>query len=228
MGPENTVLIKSMNDEEVDSLEKKERFARIRRVKKLMRYLPRKATLHNYPFIRFFANTARKRHYLWSFRSTEVIPALYAGWILTMLPLIGVQVPIAFALALIFRANLVILVALQFVSNTLTLVPIYTADYYIGHYILSFFGGESAPTPEEIKEINIFASEVGFMEACKNLDFTQMVDIGKKFISAFRDMMLGGAIIGYFLGLISSILYKLLIKKMTYNKISKIKSSKLN
>lgn len=204
-----------MNDEEIDNIEKIQRFARIRRVKMLMRYLPRKATLHNYPFIKFFANTARKRHYLWSFRSTEVIPALYAGFILTMLPLIGVQVPIAFALALIFRANLVILVALQFVSNTLTLVPIYTADYYVGHYILTFFGADPAPS---LEEMNIFASEVGFKEAFKNLDFPQMMEIGKKVVSAFRDMMLGGAIIGYICGFISAVLYRLLVKKVSTDK----------
>lgn len=209
-----------MNDEGIDSKEKKERFARIRRVKKLMRYLPRKATLHNYPFIRFFADTARKRHYLWSFRSKEVIPALYAGWILTMMPLIGVQIPIAFALALIFRANLVILVALQFISNTFTLVPIYTLDYYVGHYILSLFGGESVPTLEEIKKMIISSWEVGFNGIFNNLDFSK----GKKFICGFRDMMLGGAIIGYICGFISSLLYRLLIKRFSYSKEKKQKT----
>lgn len=212
---ENTIFIELMNDEEVNNIEQKQRFARIRRVKKLMRYLPRKATLHNYPFIKFFANTARKRHYLWSFRSTEVIPALYAGWILTMLPLIGVQIPIAFALALIFRANLVILVALQFISNTLTLVPIYTADYYIGHYILSFFGNEPQPS---LNEVNVFTSELGFKEAFKNLDFSQMIEIGKKVMNGFRDMMLGGAIIGYVCGFISSVLYRLIVKRLKNRK----------
>lgn len=194
-----------------DNLEKRERFARIRRVKKLMRYLPRKATLHKYPFIRFFADTARKRHYLWSFRSKEVVPALYAGFILTMLPVIGVQIPIAFLLALIFRANLVILVALQFVSNTVTLVPIFTLDYYVGHSIFSFFGFESAPS---LNEVEVLSAEVGIKEALKNLDFHQMVGIGKRVMSAFRDMMLGGVVIGYICGLISSLLYRLLVKRM--------------
>lgn len=201
-----------MDTEGVDNIEKRQRFARIRRVKKLMRYLPRKATLHNYPFIKFFANTARKRHYLWSFRSNEVVPALYAGFILTMLPLIGVQIPIAFALAIIFRANLVILVALQFISNTLTLVPIYTADYYVGHYILNFFSADPGPQLEEVKRLS---EEVGFKEAFKSLDFRQMLEIGKKVVSAFRDMMLGGTIIGYFCGLISALLYRFLVKKVT-------------
>lgn len=209
-------------DEGIDSIEKKQRFARIRRVKKLLRYLPRKATLHNYPFIKFFANTARKRHYLWSFKSKEVIPALYAGFILTFLPLIGVQIPIAFALALIFRANLMILVALQFISNTFTLVPIYTADYYIGHYIFSLFGSEPAASLENIKG---FFSEIEIWETLKNLSFSQVLNAGKKSMGAFRDMMLGGAIIGYICGLISVMLYRLLVKKVSNNHIKKINSS---
>lgn len=201
-----------MNSEVIDNIETRKRFARIRRVKKLMRYLPRKATLHNYPFIRFFAKTARKRHYLWSFRSREVIPALYAGFILTFLPIIGVQIPIAFALALIFRANLVILVALQFVSNALTLVPIFTADYYIGHYIFGILGGEPAAPVDEIKA---FILEDGIKEVFKNIDFSQVMEVGKRIFAIFRDMMLGGTIIGYCFGFIASQLYKLLGRRFS-------------
>ncbi|HCR37111.1 MAG TPA: hypothetical protein DIU37_03070, partial [Opitutae bacterium] len=54
--------------------EKQERYSRIRRVKKLLRPLPRRANIHRYPFIKWFANAAHKRPYLWSFRTKEVTP----------------------------------------------------------------------------------------------------------------------------------------------------------
>lgn len=200
-----------MKDSEL-STEKKQHFARIRRVKKLLRYLPRKATVHRYPFIKFFANTARKRHYLWSFRSKEVVPALYAGFILTFLPLQGVQIPIALGLALVFRANLMILVALQFVSNVFTIVPIYAMDYYIGHFVFSLFGSE----PEaSLQEMQAYSAEEGIKEAFRNYDFGQMFEIGKKIVRVFKDMMLGGAIVGYFCGFISSLFYRVLTRKVT-------------
>ncbi|PJF37773.1 MAG: DUF2062 domain-containing protein, partial [Phototrophicales bacterium] len=107
--------------------------------------MPRRATLHNYPFIKFFAESARKRAYLWSFRVSEVIPAIYAGSIISFLPLYGIQIPLAFACALLFRANLMILVGLQFITNPVTIVPIYSLEYFLGDMVLKAFSPSAEP-----------------------------------------------------------------------------------
>lgn len=189
--------------------EEKIRFARIRRVKKLLRYMPRKATVHNYPFLKFFAASVKKRHYLWSFRVAEVVPALYAGSILTFTPLYGVQIPVALGLALIFRANLMVLVGLQLISNPLTIVPIYALDYQVGHFFIEFFGSGSSFSGTE--EIQAYAEETGKV-------VSQSKELIKGALRGFKEMMLGGAIIGYVFGFISSIIYRVAAKRFSKNK----------
>ena len=178
-----------------------EHHTRIRRVKKWLRPLPRKGNIHRYPILKWFAETARKRSYLWSFRVKEVIPALYAGCIITCMPLQGVQIPLAFGAALLLRANLPILVALQFASNAFTLVPLYLADYYVGDYILSFFNNTAdVAAAEEVAEI---------AEIAQKTSWTDMLNV-KKGLHIAAASMIGGALIGYVFGLILSLAYRYL------------------
>lgn len=113
---------------------------RIARAKRILRWLPRRTNLHSYPVLRLFAKAARKRLYLWSFRSQAVIPALYGGFILSLQPLYGIQLPISVGLAFLFRANLPILFALQFISNPFTFIPVYYTNYQIARLILDSLG----------------------------------------------------------------------------------------
>lgn len=120
------------------------RHARIRRVKQLLRWLPRRTNLDRYPILKGFARTARKRPYLWSFRVPNVTPAFYAGSILAFLPLYGVQIVLSLAAAIVFRANLPIMCGLQFLSNPLTVPIIYPVNFFVGRRIIGFFsfGGD--------------------------------------------------------------------------------------
>ena len=173
----------------------KMRRSRIRRVKRILRHMPRKATLHKYPFIKFFAKSARKRPYLWSFRVNEVIPALYSGFILTFLPLQGVQIPVAFCLALVFKANLMILVALQLISNPLTLIPLYYAAYQIGNYIFNLVGNYSHT---QVAVADMYTAETG-------LTLGMQAIMGIRYIFA---TMVGGLVMGLVSGFIASIIYQ--------------------
>ncbi len=167
---------------------KAEHFSRIRRLKRLLRILPRKSNVHTYPIIRVFAATARKTPFLWSFKVPEVVKALYAGCILTFLPLLGVQIPLAFGAAFLFRANLPIILGLQFLSTPFTVPFIYTAAYFIGDFLLSVFGSEAA-----IVEAGTIATEAGFLQ---------------KSAYWYAAISLGGLVIGYFSGFVSSLIYR--------------------
>jgi len=187
---------------EDDYLDQEARASRRRRVKLLLRYLPRRTNMHRYPFLKFFANSARKRPYLWSFNRKSVIPALYAGFILTFMPLYGVQIPLALGLAIIFRANLMILVGLQLISNPFTIVPIYLLDFWIGKHILDFFGFEMKSLAES------YATETG-------------IALGRQGLRASKavvSMMLGGAIFGYAVGFISVLAYRFLLRHSFYER----------
>lgn len=115
------------------------RFARIRRAKFWLRYMPRRARFHTYPVVGRFAAFARKRSYLWSFSYPQLRPAFYLGSILTLLPVLG-QLPIAFGLCLFFRTNFMVLGGLQFVSNLLTLPFIIAGCYKLGITVMRATG----------------------------------------------------------------------------------------
>ncbi len=167
---------------------KAEHFSRIRRIKRLLRFLPRKSNVHTYPIIRIFAATARKTPFLWSFKVPEVVRALYTGCILTFLPLLGVQIPLAFGAAFLFRANLPIILGLQFLSTPFTVPIIYTAAYFIGDFLLSIFGSETA-----MAEVGTIATEAGILQ---------------KSVHWYAALSLGGLVIGYFTGFAASLIYR--------------------
>lgn len=125
---------------------RRQRHSRIRRAKAFLRYMPRRAVFHRYPIIGRFAELARSRPYLWSFKVTTARRALYAGPILAFMPLIGVQLPLAFVLALLLRTNLMLLGGLQFLTNPATVWPAYATTYLVGRTVISATGfGASVP-----------------------------------------------------------------------------------
>lgn len=178
------------------------RWKRIRRVKKWLRPLPRRANIHRYPGLKLFAEAARKRIYLWSFRVENAVPAIYAGCILTLLPLYGLQIAGAFILALWLRANLPILIGLQLISNPLTVIPIYFSGYQIGRIILGLFG---------ISVDSLSRSEVrilldNFIHGAWGERFNQLFVV-------FSVTSLGSLVMGVFFGAVGSIAYRVIAKR---------------
>ena len=180
----------------------KTKWRRIRRVKRWLRPLPRRATIHRYPVLKFFSETARKRSYIWSFRLENAVPAIYAGCILTLMPLYGIQVPLALLLALTLRGNLPILAGLQIVSNPLTAVPIWVADFQIGRAILGVIGVHTQPlTRSEILSLLY--------------DFVHLNWGGSlnRMASVFGITSLGAIVMGVFFGLVGSIAYRIIARR---------------
>jgi uncharacterized protein (DUF2062 family) len=178
--------------------ERLRRHRRIRRLKKWLKYLPRKATIHRYPLLKHFASSIRKCSYLWSFRTTDVIPALYAGWVLTMLPVMSCQIFLACIAAIIFQANIMILVALQFVSTPFTVPFLWYLDYEVGHFILKLFDVDSWSI---VQEVFIHAGHYAH-------HFRKVGTMGQKVFRWFITTSVGGTILGLICGAISSSLYR--------------------
>jgi uncharacterized protein (DUF2062 family) len=173
------------------------RSRRIRRVKRWLRPLPRRSNIHRYPILWRFSEATRKRIYLWSFRVDDAVPALYAGFILALMPLYGIQIPIAFCLALLLRANLPILVGLQMLSNPLTILPFWYAAYQVGSSVLSIV---SVETP------SLRRSDVSAI--LQNFTNGQWSSNLEPLLTTFSIMCLGGIVMGIFFGLISSFSYR--------------------
>jgi uncharacterized protein (DUF2062 family) len=182
------------------------RIKRIRRVKRWLRPLPRRSNIHRYPILRLFADSARKRIYLWSFRTENATTAIYAGCILTLLPLYGIQIPLALLLALLLRANLPILAGLQVVSNPITVLPIWYAAYQIGRNFLSVIGLETSP---------LGRGEVRLM--LENFTSGQWGTHLDRLMTVFGITTLGSIIMGSFIGLIASYAYRTVAIRTTAN-----------
>lgn len=175
---------------------------RIRRVKRWLRHLPRRSNVHRYPVLNLFADAARKRIYLWSFRTENAVPAIYAGCILTLLPIYGIQLPLSFLLALLLRANLPILTGLQIVSNPITVLPIWYAAYQIGRHFLSVIGLEALPLRREEVRIMLDNFTAGLWG--ENVD---------RMMTVFGVTSLGAIIMGIFFGLIASMIYRIMANR---------------
>ena len=177
----------------------KERRRRIRLVKKWLKPLPRRSTVHRYPILKWFGESAKKRSYLWSFRSREMVIAIYLGMIVALMPLVGVQMLLVslFAIFLV-RANLPILIGLQWISNPLTMGPIYYADYQIGMVLMQMVGLEPEVNP-------ILRADYDWAHF-KWSDLTGLMD-------TFPPMLLGGLVLGSFAGVLVVAIYKYLAKR---------------
>lgn len=173
----------------------------------MLRFMPRRAVMHNYPLIGRFAAVARQRAYLWSFRYGAMRPAFYAGSILSLLPLMGVQLPLAFALALLLRANFMVLGGLQFITNPFTAAPIYYATHELGAYVISVAGfGEALPgaDPDEpVLPLHEAAAGTGAVDPAP-----KPASAVRRIGTAINALIVGGAISGAALGLALDILYR--------------------
>lgn len=114
--------------------------ARRRRLRWLLKKLPRKANVARYPGLSRFAEAARKRPWLWSFKRPQILPAVYVGTVLSLMPTYGIQFIIAFGAALLFRANLTVMAGLQLITNPLTAAPIYLFTDWVGMAIIRTTG----------------------------------------------------------------------------------------
>lgn len=133
---------------------------RIRMTKRVLRHLPRRATLHRYPFMRRFADAARRRDYLWRFNPRTMAPAFYFGAVLAFLPLYGFQIPLAFAVAFFVRGNLPTMVGLQFLTNPVTIAPVYFLTYRIGARVLDLVGSNPAVSVFEQRAYSLIVGGV--------------------------------------------------------------------
>jgi uncharacterized protein (DUF2062 family) len=177
---------------------KRQRHERIARVKRILRMMPRRTNVHRIPILKWFAHAARKRSYLWSFRIRTVVPALYAGCILSLLPIYGIQLPLAVLFSFVLRANLPLLTTLQFITNPLTVLPAYYTAYQVGRVILMPFGIESPSLAMSEMKLLIDSLEAG------NWGFNI-----RYLATVWSITALGGTIIGTFLGALGSGIYRL-------------------
>ena len=143
--------------------------------------------------LKWFSETAYEKSYLWSFRGGPVQMALFWGLWISMLPIVGIQMVVVFLVSLLVRANLPLIVALQWISNPLTMGPIYFADYKIGMTLLKLLGLDYPQN--KLLSPQYDWSEFSYKELLRLID-------------TFPPMFLGGSVLGVFLEFLRSFFTK--------------------
>lgn len=102
--------------------------------KKLKKILPSHNKIKEQKFLKIFGTFLYKRE-IWSVSRKKVVAGVFIGIFVACLP-IPLQTVLASLLAIIFSANLPISFALVFVSNPLTMPPLFYFEYQIGKLLL--------------------------------------------------------------------------------------------
>ncbi len=98
------------------------------------RWLPNPAEFRNRPALAFMSNLLQDP-YLFHLNRHSVSGGFLIGLFIAFLPIPG-QMPLAALLAFLFRVNMPLSVALVWISNPLTMAPIFFATYELGRWIL--------------------------------------------------------------------------------------------
>ena len=99
----------------------------------LRRYIPSKERLHNDRWLRVFGALLHRPN-LWHLNRYSVSRAFGIGLFWAMIPMPFQMIPAA-ACAIMFRANLAFSIALVWISNPLTMPPLFYAQYRFGKWL---------------------------------------------------------------------------------------------
>ncbi|MFZ9036333.1 MAG: DUF2062 domain-containing protein [Francisellaceae bacterium] len=101
----------------------------------LSRLWPSREFIQSHKSLRFLANYLHN-DYLWHITRSGMTKAALIGFFMCMMPMPFQMVPAA-VLAVLFRANMLFAVALVWVSNPFTMLPMMYASYALGCLVLS-------------------------------------------------------------------------------------------
>ncbi|NIB41261.1 DUF2062 domain-containing protein [Pseudomaricurvus alkylphenolicus] len=100
----------------------------------LKRWLPNPHEIKEHPTLNFMSHLLHDPN-LFHLNRHSVSGAFFVGLFVALMPTLG-QMPIAALVALMFRVNMPIAVALVWISNPLTMPAIFYATYEFGRWIL--------------------------------------------------------------------------------------------
>lgn len=100
------------------------------------RFMPNPKKIQHNKFLKIFGNLL-DRPYLWYLNRNNLATAFSIGLFITYMPFPGHMV-VATLLAILLRANLPITLAMVWVVNPLTMIPMFGFAYLVGAHILHF------------------------------------------------------------------------------------------
>lgn len=104
------------------------------KIKILQRFMPNAEQIKKNKILKIFGKLIDNPH-LWHINRRSVAKAFSIGLFITYMPFLGHMFLAAFC-AIVFRANLPIALALVWVINPLTMIPMFTVAYMVGALVL--------------------------------------------------------------------------------------------
>ena len=89
---------------------------------------------HEHPSLSFLKRWLKNEN-LWHINKHSVSGGLFIGFFCAFIPF-PIQMPMAAIFSILFRTNFIISVISTWISNPITYVPLYTASYFIGLWLL--------------------------------------------------------------------------------------------
>ena len=90
--------------------------------------------IYTHPILKHFARWLAA-HHLWEFSEKAIERAVFMGLIMAFVPL-PIQVPLAAIFSVIIRANVAIAIAMVWITNPITIPPIFYFCYRVGLWLL--------------------------------------------------------------------------------------------
>ncbi|MDR2664338.1 MAG: DUF2062 domain-containing protein [Puniceicoccales bacterium] len=147
-----------------------------RRFRWLSRHVPNRERLERIPLVGGLMRRARDAKFLWSLDRDEVASAFLVGWVVALSPLFGVHTILAILCVFLFRANLIIALAVQLVSTPLTIPFLWPFLYATGRWAVRLFSD-------------------GLMTV--DLSYRPVAGAGRLFARALALITLGGTLVGF-------------------------------
>lgn len=148
--------------------------------KQISRYLPSQQDLQKHYYLRRF-NTVIRQPRLWHCNRHSIAIACFIGLFVAMIPL-PMQMLIAASSAALFQANLPLSVSLVWISNPITMPPIFYFAYQLGANLLQ-------------------VETVSLSNATLSPDAFALDNITSNFLSVWLPLLTGSLLIGTVLGL---------------------------
>lgn len=160
--------------------------------------------------IKHYNKKVTKRFWSWLFMLHGEPHAIAGGFalglILAFTPTVGIQMILAVVIATPLNLNRAAAIVPLWISNPLTIVPMYAFSYWVGSFFIS---GPSYPTVQE--KLSSLAQSLEELDPLAlHHHFSAVLDLG---FNVFLSMTLGGLIIGTPLGILSYYLLLPILEK---------------
>lgn len=164
---------------------------------------------HRYAYLKWIALKRRIKKLIRSHSSEKDLALGVAiGFFVGFLPIMGIQMVVAAALAAVWRVSKLAAILPVWVSNPMTFIPLYGFNYVVGHKLTGLGPGPEA-YHKVLHEVHLMSQQYGFFEG--------IIKGSKHFasmgMSALACLLIGSAIVG---AVVAAVSYPISIKMIHF------------